>query len=234
MLLSILLLGVLLGVRHALEADHVAAVASLATRARSTAEVVKVAAAWGLGHALALLSFGSALIALGLTLSERLEQLFEIAVGILLVALGADVLRRLRAGRVHLHAHQHDDGTVHLHAHRHHGGREQVGHPFDHEHYHPAIGRAVLVGGVHGLAGSAALVLLSVQATASVAEAIAYLAAFGAGSTFGMVAFSLAMTLPLRFSVRRVETPLHRVELVLGCASIAIGVWVVARASGWT
>jgi cytochrome c biogenesis protein CcdA len=177
--------------------------------------------------------FGSALIGLGLTLSERWERLCEVAVGFLLVALGADVLRRLRAGRVHLHAHEHDDGTVHVHAHRHRSGREAGRHPFQHEHYHPAIRRSVLVGGVHGLAGSAALVLLSVQSTDSAAGAIAYLVAFGAGSILGMVALSVAMTLPLRFSVRRIEAPLHRLEVVLGCASIAIGFWVVARAGGW-
>lgn len=232
MILSIVLLGGLLGMRHALEADHVAAVASLSTRARSTAEVVRVSAAWGIGHALTVVVLGSALIALGLTLSERLSRAFEIGVGLMLVALGVDVLRRLRRDRVHVHAHRHADGTMHVHAHRHEMD-DRGAHPVEHRHDHTPVSRAVLVGGVHGLAGSAALILVSLQATRSASAAVGYLLAFGVGSVLGMVAFSVALSIPLRLSSGRFEGALHRLEAVLGCATIAIGAWVALRAGGF-
>lgn len=232
MILPIVLLGALLGIRHALEADHVAAVASLSTRARSTAEVIRISAAWGIGHALAVVVLGSALIALGLTLSERLSRAFEVGVGLMLVVLGADVLRRLRRNRVHVHAHRHADGTVHVHAHRHELG-DRGAHPVEHRHDHTPVSRAVLVGGVHGLAGSAALILVSLQATRSASSAVGYLLAFGVGSVLGMVAFSLAISIPLRLSARRLEAPLYKIEAVLGCATIAIGAWVALRAGGF-
>lgn len=230
---SFLLFGALLGIRHALEADHVAAVASLATRARSAGEIFRVSAAWGFGHALTLVVFGSLVIALGMTLSDEVSRAFEMAVGVMLVLLGADVLRRMRRSRLHVHPHEHEDGTVHLHVHRHEespgGGGER---PVAHEHRHPPLARAVLVGGVHGLAGSAALILLSLQATESTLAAVGYLVAFGVGSILGMVSFSLAISVPLGISARRFESSVRGIETALGCVTIAIGAWVTGHAGG--
>lgn len=230
----IILLGALLGVRHALEADHIAAVASLATRARSTREIIKVSAAWGFGHALSLFLFGSLLVALGATLSDQVSRGLELVVGLMLVALGIDVLRRLRKGRVHLHSHEHTDGTVHLHAHRHERVPPRPRHPIRHEHEHTPLSRALLVGSVHGLAGSAALILVTTQTTDSVVEAVGYLLAFGVGSVAGMVAFSLIISVPVaRLSARHFEKSWSRVEAGLGCLTIAIGGWVVLQAGGF-
>ncbi len=227
---SVLILGAMLGVRHALEADHIAAVASLATRARSSREILKVSAAWGLGHAGTLLIFGSLVIALGATLSDRLSRVLELGVGLMLLVLGADVLRRLRRSRVHVHRHVHDDGSMHLHAHRHDEVEESSHSPEQHQHDHPPMSRALLVGSVHGLAGSAALVLLSVQATKSAAAAVGYLIAFGVGSVLGMVAFSLVISMPLRLSGQRFDKPVFGVEALLGFATMAIGAWVAFHA----
>lgn len=228
-----LLIGILLGVRHALEADHVAAVATLATRARSTGEIVKTSAAWGFGHAVTLVILGSLVIALGMTLSPSVARAFEVAVGLMLIILGADVLRRLRRDRVHVHSHVHGDGTVHLHAHRHAPTTPRLQHPRQHQHEHPPLWRAVLVGGVHGLAGSAALVLLSTQAADSASAAVAYLFAFAVGSILGMVAFSLVLSIPLRFSARRFEASVLGMEAALGFTTIALGTWVAVHAGGF-
>src|SRR5262245_6575422 len=92
-LLGVLLIGALVGVRHALEADHIAAVATLATRAASLTDKVKVAAAWGGGHAVSLVLLGSLLIGLGASLPERVARGFELAAGATLIVLGIDVLR---------------------------------------------------------------------------------------------------------------------------------------------
>ena len=105
---ALLFLGFFLGVRHALEADHVAAVAALATRSSSFANTVRVSAAWGVGHTLTLVLFGSILLALGASLPPNAGRVIESAVGVMLVLLGIDVLRRLHHKRVHLHVHRHD------------------------------------------------------------------------------------------------------------------------------
>src|SRR6185295_15373319 len=145
-----------LGLKHALEADHVAAVATLATRSPKWTGVVPVAAAWGAGHALALIAFGSILLSLDLTLAPAASRALEALVGALLVLLGVDVLRRLRRRRIHFHAHEHQ-GRRHFHAH---GHAEKVVHdeaPHDHAHVRRLLPRALVVGGIHGLSGTAAV-----------------------------------------------------------------------------
>lgn len=228
---TFLLVGFLLGVRHALDPDHIAAVASLATRSVRTRENVKLAALWGLGHAGVLLGVGALAIGLGITLSDPLPRLFEGIVGLMLIALGADVLRH-RRNRVHAHAHRHADGTLHVHFHAHspaeraHHGEE---HP-RHEHRHVSASRALLVGGVHGLAGSAALLLLALPGASSAGEALGCLVAFGVGSVLGMMLFSFAISLPLRFSSRHFA-PLSRwAEGVLGTATVALGGFILLAA----
>lgn len=222
----ILLLGLLLGARHAIEADHVAAVAALAARSRSPREGVALAAVWGLGHAATLLALGGALILAGLSLPEALDRAFEALVGVVLVVLGLDVLRRVRREGVHLHAHTHDDGRAHMHLHAH----TQAEHG-DHRHEHPRrpLRRAFLIGGAHGLAGSGAAVLLTLPGAASPAAAVAGLVLFALGSVLGMTLFSAVITLPLRAA--RYSGALARgVERTLGAISVGIGGWVIATA----
>jgi len=229
-LASLLALGFFLGVRHALEADHVAAVAALATRARSTRESARFAALWGAGHAAMLLLVGGVVVAAGAAVPDGLARLFEGAAGLLLALLGLDVLRRLRRRRIHFHVHRHGDGVQHLHAHSHAGEPEAAHDPLAHRHRHPGglLVRALLVGSVHGMAGSAALVVLSLQAVTSTAQAVAYMAVFGVGSILGMVLFSLAIALPLRS--RHLEAASRGFEAVLGTVSVAMGVWIALEA----
>ena len=104
--------------------------------------------------------------------------LFELVVGLMLVFLGGQVLVRMRRRRIHLHVHQHGDGTAHLHVHRH--ERDESHDPNQHEHPHPARWplRALVVGVVHGLAGSAALLLLTLSRVGSLGLGLAYIALF--------------------------------------------------------
>src|SRR5262245_8684544 len=161
MLGPLLVIGLLTGVRHALEADHVAAVAALATRTTSVRHTAWLAAVWGAGHATSLMLVGGLVIALGAALPQGLARGFEMAAGLLLVYLGVDVLRRIRRQRVHFHVHRHDDGVRHVHAHAHQGAEPHD--PVHHEHAHPRglLVRAGLMGGMHGMAGSAPLVGVS-------------------------------------------------------------------------
>jgi hypothetical protein len=224
---SILFIGFLLGMRHATEADHLAAVASLATRQQSLGHTVRLGVAWGLGHTITLLLLGGAVLAMGSALPEWFQQVLELAVGLMLVLLGADVLRRLLRQKIHVHAHAHEGGVRHLHAHAHEAGPA-------HAHAHALPLRALAVGLMHGTAGSAALVVLSLGAVQSWQLGLLYIALFGAGSILGMALLSVAIVLPLRWSAAHARRAHAALTAGIGASSLGLGaviVWaVLARA----
>ena len=115
--LSILAIGLLLGVKHATEADHLAAVATLATGQQSLRQTMRQGVAWGLGHTLTLMLFGGLVLWLGAAIPPRMAQGLEMAVGVMLVALGADVLWRLLRQRIHFRPHGRSAEPRHGHAH---------------------------------------------------------------------------------------------------------------------
>lgn len=208
--------------RHALEPDHVAAVATLAARSRGPRETVLQGAVWGLGHTITLLAVGGACLLLRATIPPRLAASLEGVVGVMLLVLGADVLVRMRRRGVHLHVHRHDDGTVHLHAHQHAPGTVH-----EHEHVHGFPRRALLVGLMHGLAGSAALLLLTLTTLGSAWLGVAYIAVFGIGSIAGMAVLAGIMSLPLQGPARRFAGWRSGLEAVIGCGTLAVGGWVL-------
>lgn len=222
--LGLLAVGIALGMRHALEADHVAAVAALATRTRTLRETVWQGVVWGAGHTIALLAFGGVVLALHASVPQRLAAALEFTVGVMLVGLGIDVARRLVRERVHFHVHRHGDGTVHLHAHSHAGDPHPHG-PLAHRHAHvrdfPM--RALLVGLMHGMAGTAAIVVLSAGAAGKVVLGLAQIACFGAGSILGMALLSVAIAVPLRWSAPRASGLRTALHAAVGLASIAFG-----------
>ncbi len=226
---SILVLGLLMGMRHAMETDHLAAVASLATRSRGMRGTVLRGAVWGLGHTLTLGLVGGVCLLLGAVVSERLSQILETAVGLMLLGLGAEVLWRLHRRRIHVHVHRHGDGTVHLHAHSHVPAEQHD--PSHHQHPHPEgfPGRALVVGMVHGLAGSAALVLLTLSSAGSVEMGLAYIGLFGAGSILGMAALSAVIAVPLRGTARLLTGMVNGLETLVGWATVGVGLWVLYK-----
>ena len=214
MAFPILWFGLLFGFRHALEADHVAAVASLATRSNRVRDTVRIASAWGLGHASVLLLVGAAVASLGLRSPASFTPVLETIAGVLLVVLGIDVLLRLRAVRKMAHV----------------GAAAPSGSP-------PAAlaprtpHRAFFVGGVHGMAGSAALTVAVVPSLPPGVGAIAYLSMFGLGSIAGMVVCSLVISLPLRAGGRKLPGAALGSQLAIGALSVGIGCWVAVRAA---
>lgn len=219
-LASVLLLGFLLGMRHATEADHLAAVATIATGTRNLRQALHQGAAWGVGHTLTLLLVGGGVLVLGSAIPPRLAESLECAVGVMLVGLGADVLRRLARQRIHVHAHAHGTPALHLHAHGHGEGPA-------HGHRHPPPLRALAVGMMHGTAGSAALVVLSLGAAHSWSAGLLYILVFGAGSILGMAILSTVIAVPLRWSAGAAEG-LHRaLTALVGAFSCALGLWTV-------
>lgn len=230
--------GFLLGVRHAVEADHLAAVASLSTRSTSLTEAVRLGAVWGVGHTLMLFVVGSIVLFWDAVVPERMAWGLELAVGFMLVGLGVDVLRRLVRDRIHFHLHEHTDGTMHFHAHSHAGERHENDHELEHDHAHPRSfpGRALAVGLMHGMAGSAALVVLALAQAPTVASGILYIAVFGAGSILGMALLSIVISMPLRYSEQATSTAMTSLRAglqgLIGIVTIAIGSLLIVELVG--
>jgi hypothetical protein len=223
---GILGLGFLLGMQHALEADHIAAVSSLASRRTGVRDIVKHGLTWGLGHTLTLFAFAGAAILLGQAIPDTLARPLETAVGLMLVGLGAHVLWRLWRDRVHFHEHGHGDGTRHIHVHSHAG--ESVPHRASaHRHGHGFRWRSLLVGLMHGMAGSAALLVLAVSQVANPAAAMAYVLLFGTGSMLGMGALSAVIAVPLAVSARWLTWANRGLQGAVGVMTIAVGVGTI-------
>lgn len=219
---AILGLGFLLGMQHALEVDHIAAVSTIAARRSGVADIVKHGLTWGLGHTLTLFLFAGIALVIGQSIPEQIAQPLEGAVGFMLVALGGHLLWRLWRDRVHVHVHQHGDGVRHVHLHSH---AERLSHdaPTAHRHEHGFRWRTLLVGLMHGMAGSAALLVLAVSQAPSPVQGLLYVALFGLGSMVGMGALSAVIAVPLVISARSLTTANRLLQGAVGILTIAIG-----------
>jgi high-affinity nickel permease len=228
---GILGLGFLLGMQHALEADHIAAVSSIAARRSEVGDIVKHGLTWGLGHTLTLFAFAGAAIMLGHAIPENLSRPLETAVGIMLVGLGAHVLWRLWHDRVHFHRHRHDDGSEHIHVHSHAG--ETMPHArAPHSHAHGFRWRTLLVGLMHGMAGSAALLVLTVSQASSAIVGLGYVALFGVGSMIGMGLLSTVIAVPIAISARWLTLANSTLQGAVGIITIAIGLTTIVETTG--
>jgi high-affinity nickel permease len=229
-MLAWIVFGFLLGLQHALEADHIAAVASIAADQKGFRPIVRHGALWGLGHAVTLGAFGGAVYALKLTLDERLAAGLEFAVGAMLVLLGARVLYVLIKARIHFHVHRHGPDEAHFHAHSHAG---DVGNHALSRHAHPhperGWGRSLAVGMIHGLAGSAALVALAASSAPSVPLGLAFMLLFGIGSIAGMALFSAVIAVPLSYTARTLTWASRGLQAVAGIIAIGIGLHVMVE-----
>ena len=207
--------GSLLGMRHALEPDHLAAVSTLVSRERSGWSAALLGVCWGLGHTLTLVLLGAVLLVLQTTLPAPMSDLFELMVALMLVGLGIRAVRQA--------ARQGPAGPPHLHRH----GRIVHRHAAVPSHVH--IGtwtlarRPLLVGAIHGLAGTGAVTALVLTALPTTAARLTYMALFGIGSTVSMGALSGLLGWPL---ARAGTHPFvaRGVSLVVGCVSIGLGV----------
>ena len=154
---SILALGLLIGMQHALEADHLAAVSAISARKTSARKIISHGAFWGIGHTLTLMGVAGGALYLGLEISAKTSAWMETVVGIMLVLLGGNLLVQLIKERIHYHFHRHNAEKLHLHAHSH-AGEKGAHEKFIHNHEHSNVlpWRTLLIGMIHGKAGSAA------------------------------------------------------------------------------
>ena len=218
--LGLLAVGFVLGLRHALDVDHLAAVSTIVSQRRSLWSSSLVGAVWGLGHTASLLAVGVLVIGLHTAIPPAVAHALELGVAVMLIGLGANLLRTvLRGDTIHHHAHTHD-GHHHVHPHVH-----PVGSGGDVAHHHVlgAGRRPFLVGLMHGLAGSAGLMLVVLATIPSPALAVAYLVVFGVGSIGGMVAMSALLGVPLLLASERFARAEAVVQSAAALCSITIG-----------
>jgi ABC-type nickel/cobalt efflux system permease component RcnA len=224
--LLVVLIGVLLGLRHATDPDHVAAVATLAAGARDRAarRAAELGLAWGLGHATTLFACGLPILLLEMYLPERVQQAAETAIAGVIVFLAVRLLVRWRRGAFHVHEHDHD-GVAHVHVHSHVRRRR-------HAHAHRARTRAgaFAIGLAHGIGGSAGVGVLIVASVESAALAVLSLALLAAFTAVSMCALSTGFGLAL--VSRPVRNAWRGVAPALGAASLAFGVWYGTAAWG--
>src|SRR5256884_6499196 len=214
-LLALAGLGLLLGFRHAFEPDHLAAVSTLATRQGRLLDACRLGLAWALGHTASVGVVVGAIIVFGLRLPDRLWPAADLLVALLLIGLGGTVMVRYARGRWHLHVHAHAGGS-HLHLHSHAQGAA-------HAHTHPQgdARRSLGFGLLHGLAGSAAILVLLVAAAPTRAAQLAYFVAFAIGTMIGMLAVSVSLPSLARLASTRGArwaTVLHPGRAAVGVA----------------
>ncbi|HZF37983.1 MAG TPA: hypothetical protein VE715_04110 [Blastocatellia bacterium] len=216
---SILAYSLVFGLKHALEPDHLAAVSTIAVEHKSLVGSSLVGAVWGVGHTLSLLLAGLVVILLGFDLREEYLAPVEVIVALMLIGLGARALWKLwRERGVSVSAEQ-KEGLNQPHA--------------RHDHSHNVWGRMgvrpLLIGMVHGLAGSAALLLLLIPVIPSTVLKIIYILVFGAGSIAGMVIMSCMVGLPTRLMAERFLKVSLAVRTLAGLCSLGFGIWLLQK-----
>lgn len=247
---AVMLLGFFLGVRHSSDADHVIAVATIVSRERRLWAAALIGILWGLGHTVTILVVGGAIILFSVVIPPRIGLAMEFSVALMLILLGVmnvtGILRwisetvgaaRSEGGVVHSHPHSHGD-YVHTHPHGH--GPDEHDHGDD-ETWQSRLDRTfgrlgpyqflrpLIVGVVHGLAGSAAVALLVLATIQNPLWAIAYLVVFGVGTVAGMMLITLAIGLPFVSTGNRFPRFNRYMGLASGLISLAFGLWLVYK-----
>jgi sulfite exporter TauE/SafE len=227
-LFGTLALGLILGLKHALDADHLVAISTIVGREKSIWKSSLVGVVWGAGHTASLFVAAVAVILLRWTISPRAAAGMEVAVGAMLVLLGLDLLRRLLRGEIAAHSHDPAEGG-HVHP-----GTSRA--PESPRADFSAIGkRPFVIGLVHGLAGSAALMLFVLSTISNPWLGVLYVVVFGAGTIGGMLVMSTLLGLPVALAQRTVSGLAGKIQFLAGVGSVGFGVfyaWHTAVAEG--
>ena len=225
----VLLVSLLLGLRHASDPDHLAAATTLiaSEEQKRIRKATSMGLLWGLGYGTTLVVVGLPLVLLGQYLPEKVAQAAEVAIGVIIVALGVRLLLRWHQGLFHAHTHTHEGGPSHRHLHSH----ASEG---SHEHSHRATLRtpfsSYAVGLVHGVGGSGGLTLLLLSTIPKPSDAVAALLIFAAGTAVSMALLSTVFGFAI--AAGPVARHFQRVAPVLGVLAAAFGVWYALGALG--
>jgi sulfite exporter TauE/SafE len=221
---AVLSLGFFLGLKHATESDHLAAVSTIVTERKSLWSSAIIGGIWGLGHTISLFIAGILVLLLNFQISEQTERMLEFGVGIMLAFLGFNVLRKLLlGGRLHFHPHLHGRLT-HTHPYIHEKTTEDESNSHHGFSFSP---RALIVGMIHGLAGSAALMLLVIPTIESRALGLLYIIIFGIGSIGGMMLMSFLVGLPFQITALRFNRLNFLLQCLAGLISVGLGLFIV-------
>ena len=219
-----LTLGFVLGLRHALDPDHLVAVSTIVSEHKSVARSSLVGTFWGLGHTSSLLAISLVILLLRTSIPEHASLWMELPVALMLMVLGLNALWRTlqeRGWQVHTHVHRHDQGEPHSHIHLHAHDEHK------HRHHLFRVGRGpFLVGLVHGVAGSAAITLAVVATIPSIGLGLIWIAVFGIGSIGGMLLMSAMIGLPFALTARRFSILNGGIRLLAGLFSVLFGLWL--------
>ena len=220
----LLAFGFVTGLQHATEADHVTAVATLVSKNRKLGKASLLGALWGAGHTLTLFIAGLAVLLLAVSIPEKLALSLEFGVGIMLIILGLSVIRSVRKNAV-IDSFFNMFSTKHMHPHAH-GNKIHV-HPHSHDEEHTHSHKSVIVGMIHGMAGSGALMLVVLSTVDSVMNGLAYIALFGIGSIVGMLAISTVIGIPFVFTAKRFGRINKYIGIVAALVSIGLGISIM-------
>ena len=225
--LGVLGLGLVYGLKHATEVDHIVAVSTIVSEHRKLSHAAWVGGLWGAGHTISLAVVGCLVLAMRIVIPEALAGFLEFSVALMIICLGISATAKAfgKRGDFHLHEHTHDE-VAHVHVHFHEPGTQHAGPVKSHSHAIRQVGfKPVLVGAVHGLAGSAALTLLVLTQIRSMTLGVLYLGMFGLGSMAGMLLMSGVVALPFVLSARRLTRVHYNLQMAAGGLSICFGLW---------
>ncbi len=225
--LGVLGLGLIYGLKHATEVDHIVAVSAIVSEHRKLSRAAIVGGLWGAGHTAALVIVGAGVLALRIAIPLRVAGWLEFGVALMIIGLGMAAFRRALRGRADFHFHRHAHRDLrHAHVHFHELDSQHIGLPESHSHTVARVGlKPVIVGAVHGLAGSGALTLLVLTQINSSLLGLLYLGVFGIGSIIGMLLMSGLIGLPFVLSSRKLNGIHYSLQLVAGVLSMAFGIW---------
>jgi ABC-type nickel/cobalt efflux system permease component RcnA len=216
--------GFALGLAHAVDPDHIVAVSTLLCKNPNLRKSLVSATAWGAGHSATLLVVGLLVLALRVTIPPSVVSIFELAAAVMLIVMGAWVLKPFLTGKhlqaehkhVHSHTHMDSEGKVQSHVHIHEEG---------HGHLH----RSVFTGFLQGLAGSATIMLVTLTTVDSAELGLVFILVFGIGLILGMVGIACIINSIMSFTASRLERAHEKIQAVTGTISIAFGVFLALQ-----
>jgi ABC-type nickel/cobalt efflux system permease component RcnA len=227
-LFAILGIGLVFGLKHATEVDHVVAVSTIVSRHKNVFRSAFVGALWGAGHTLSLLAIAVIVLWFRIAIPERVSGWLEFGVALMIIGLGVSALWRALRRNNHVHVHQHShNGVVHTHVHFHeHETEHAPASASQHSHNVARVGwKPMLVGMMHGLAGSGALTLLVLTEIKSAWVGLLYVLTFGFGSIVGMLLMSGLIGVPFALTSRKLTQAHQGLQTLAAILSICFGIW---------
>lgn len=216
---SLLAFGFLLGVKHAFDADHIAAISAIVSKNKSIKSSSLLGMFWGFGHTISLLFVSLAILLLKISIPENIVLSLEFIAGIMLILLGLNVIMTINKNKIHFHKHKHGK-QEHIHIHSHKLTKK-------HNHRHTALHQSLLIGLIHGLAGSAAITLLVLTTIKSFWTGMIYILTFSIGSIVGMTIVSGIISLPFIIISGKLKR-IHKImDISAGLISTAIGLSIL-------